>query len=63
MRSSRCLGTALYRSAGWWGATRPGLFGILFIVDHPDLRRILTDYGFEGPFPLAQEFPLTALSN
>ncbi len=34
----------LYKGANWWVW---GLFGIFFI-NHPDLRRILTDYGFEG---------------
>jgi NADH:ubiquinone oxidoreductase subunit C len=33
------------------------MFGIFFI-NHPDLRRILTDYGFEG-FPMRKDFPLT----
>ena len=33
------------------------MFGIFFI-NHPDLRRILTDYGFDG-FPLRKDFPLT----
>jgi NADH-quinone oxidoreductase subunit C len=33
------------------------MFGVFF-YDHPDLRRILTDYGFEG-FPLRKDFPLT----
>jgi NADH:ubiquinone oxidoreductase subunit C len=33
------------------------LFGIFF-VKHPDLRRILTDYGFDG-YPLRKDFPLT----
>lgn len=33
------------------------MFGI-FVLKHPDLRRILTDYGFEG-YPLRKDFPLT----
>jgi len=33
------------------------MFGI-FILNHPDLRRLLTDYGFQG-FPLRKDFPLT----
>ena len=33
------------------------MYGILF-ADHPDLRRLLTDYGFQG-FPLRKDFPLT----
>lgn len=33
------------------------MFGIFF-AEHPDLRRILTDYGFDG-FPLRKDFPLT----
>ena len=49
--------TALYSSAGWWEREAWDLFGIYF-SDNPDLRRILTDYGFEG-HPLRKDFPLT----
>ena len=36
------------------------MFGVYFMM-HPDLRRILTDYGFKG-HPLLKEFPLTGFS-
>ena len=49
--------TGLFSSAGWWERETWDLFGIFF-TDHPDLRRILTDYGFEG-HPLRKDFPLT----
>ena len=49
--------TGLYSSAGWWEREAWDLFGIFF-NDHPDLRRILTDYGFEG-HPMRKDFPLT----
>lgn len=49
--------TKLYATAGWFEREVFDMFGILF-DDHPDLRRILTDYGFEG-FPLRKDFPLT----
>jgi NADH-quinone oxidoreductase subunit C len=47
----------LYSTAGWFEREAWDLFGIYF-ADHPDLRRILTDYGFEG-HPLRKDFPLT----
>jgi len=37
------------------------MFGIFF-VNHPDLRRILTDYGFQG-FPLRKDFPLSGFTD
>ncbi len=49
--------TGLFPSAGWYERETWDLFGVYF-ADHPDLRRILTDYGFEG-HPLRKDFPLT----
>ena len=49
--------TAVYPGADWFERETYDLYGILF-TGHPDLRRILTDYGFDG-YPLRKDFPLT----
>jgi NADH/F420H2 dehydrogenase subunit C len=47
----------IYTNANWWEREVWDLYGIYF-DKHPDLRRILTDYGFEG-YPMRKDFPLT----
>ena len=49
--------TDVYPSAGWWERETWDLYGIHF-AGNPDLRRLLTDYGFNG-HPLRKDFPLT----
>lgn len=49
--------TSLYDGANWYEREVYDLFGVFFL-GHPDLRRIMTDYGFDG-HPLRKDFPLT----
>ena len=52
--------SSIYSNAIWSERETWDLYGVFF-QDHPDLRRILTDYGFEG-YPLRKDFPLSGFT-
>jgi len=49
--------TSIYPAANWWEREIWDLYGVFF-QNHPDLRRLLTDYGFQG-HPMRKDFPLS----
>lgn len=53
IESSVCV----FHNANWWEREIWDFYGVYF-QNHPDLRRILTDYGFEG-YPMRKDFPLS----
>jgi len=52
--------TSIFKSADWWEREIWDMHGVFF-ENHPDLRRILTDYGFEG-HPMRKDFPLSGFN-
>lgn len=60
MRSPVPSVAGIFPAANWFEREAYDLYGILF-AGHPDMRRLLTDYGFEG-HPLRKDFPLTGFT-